>query len=184
MLKTLTAKKLQRKLHRNELEECCVLAGCNVPLIDKLCAWAVERDDRVASSAAWILSHADTEARYWIIPWQYRMAQKAQVTGNIALRRLLLTVLLTQPLEEYKLSDSSFLDWCLFIVVNPAEPAGVRSLCIKHALACASAYPDLLRELCLVLESLLQTSDSSAVCTAARTALCRAQHLIDTLHRT
>ena len=166
-----TPDKLHRRLAFSEVCAWRDAALADASLLNLLCRWAVEQEEQIAFNAAWILSHLPACALHRISPWQYQMVQKAQSTDSPAVRRLLLTLCLSQPLEQYKSADTSFFDWCLSVLTNPAEQVAIRSLCIKHACNCAAHYPELRSELYLILESLVDTAVSPAVLSAARNTM-------------
>lgn len=102
-----------------------------------------DAEDRVARNAAWVLTHKnDTEIAK--LP-QQELIDLVLTTPSTSLRRLVLFLLLQQPLVEEDLR-SDFLDFCLTHMVMLEEPAGVQALCMKLAHRMSSFYPELMHE--------------------------------------
>ena len=108
---------------------------------------AMKSDDyRVASHAAWVLTHLPKEGNAFLASRRDELVRLAVTTPDTPLRRLSLNLLerLDWPEEEVR---TDLLDFCLARLVMPAETPGVRALCIKLAWHQCRHYPELADEL-------------------------------------
>lgn len=100
-------------------------------------------DDRTRRNAAWTLTHkSDSEIAR--LP-QQEMIELILTTESIPLRRMVLSLVERQPMEEEDIR-SDFLDFCMSHMVMLEEPSGVQSLCMKMAYRMCSFYPELMHE--------------------------------------
>lgn len=109
-------------------------------------------EGKEAYYAAWALTHLPKEDDTYINMYRARLTDFAIATADASLRRLSLTLLVRL---EWSVGDirTDFLDFCLAHLASPAEPVGIRSLCIKLAYAQCRHYDELRDELreCLAL---------------------------------
>lgn len=110
-------------------------------------------DKRTADNTAWVCTHFDAEARKALLPHRDAFTDEVMRCESVSKRRLLLAVLDRLPPAPDLRTD--YLDFCLQGILSPAQPHGVRALCIKQAYRQCRAVSELLQELRLTLEMLV-----------------------------
>lgn len=105
-----------------------------------------DADIKVATNAAWAMTHFDRGQDKWLYSKREELMELAMTTADATLRRLSLTLL--ERLELGKADvRTDFLDFCIGHTMMVAEPYGVRTLCMKLAFNLSRHYPELLSEL-------------------------------------
>jgi len=145
----------------------CAAVGKSEHDLQKLYSRMLSDDDKVASNAAWILTHA--QQTQWLQTHQHEMIDIAMSTPSTPLRRLTLALLNEQTFEAENIR-SDFVDYCMERINTLSETLGVRSLCIKLAYKQCCLYPELLQELQTILELTCSMCDEPSVrCTSLKT---------------
>lgn len=105
-----------------------------------------DEDKRTSDNAAWIMTHLPSSDDAWLTEKQETLINIAMRTTSITLRRLAMTLLLR---TEFKADDirTDFLDFCLYMMMRPDQPNGVRSVAMKLAYLQCRHFPELLAEL-------------------------------------
>lgn len=109
-----------------------------------------DEDDTVAYQACWALTHFSTAENQWLCDKQEALIDEALVCNHPGKRRLLLNLLLKQPMSNPPRVD--FLDFCLDRMVSKRELPGVQTLCMKLAYELCRPIPELLEELRMTLD--------------------------------
>lgn len=120
------------------------------PLFDLL----FHDDDLTAYQAAWICTHLNDEQLSPLLLIQKELIDEVTRCPHGGKRRLLLNLLLRQPLPDPPRVD--FLDFCLERMNSPQELPGVKSLCMKLAYEQCRHAPELMQELRMMLEMIEQ----------------------------
>lgn len=146
------SEQLAERIHIGTVRRICGLARADAVTREQLYGLMFCGESRVADNAAWVLTHFDRMELRWLEGRRDALAQEAMRTTSVTLCRLLLTLLdrLSRPAEVYP----EFLDFCLSRIPLSGIPAGIRSLCIRLAYGQCRLYPELMEELCGMLELL------------------------------
>ena len=107
-------------------------------------------DEKKAFQAAWVLTHLSFKENEWLYQKQNELIDEVLICRHAGKRRLLLNLLLRQPLANPPRID--FLDFCLERMMSVKELPGVQSLCMKLAYELCRPIPELLQELRATLE--------------------------------
>ncbi len=113
----------------------------------------------VAVHSAWALTHLPKTDNGFIAAHREELVGLATTTGDTSLRRIVLTLLerleWSVPTGQEEPPDYyvELLNFSMEHLMMPAEPYGVRSLCMKLAYTLSIPYPELLDELrqCLLM---------------------------------
>lgn len=109
-----------------------------------------DEDETVAYQAAWVFFHFDKTELQWLYPKQNELIDEVLVCQHGGKRRLLLNLILRQPVPESPRMD--FLDFCMERMISKDELPGVQSLCMKMAYEICRPFPELIQELKQMLE--------------------------------
>ncbi|MBR1785099.1 MAG: hypothetical protein IJ760_06660 [Bacteroidales bacterium] len=103
-------------------------------------------DTTEARNAAWALTQLPPSDNTLIAARRNDLADIATTTTDTSLRRMVLALL---ERLEWTPADvrTNLLDFCLDRLSDPAEPCGVRALCVKLAHKQCHHWPELLNEL-------------------------------------
>ena len=107
-------------------------------------------DKMVAFQAAWTFTHLSFKGNEWLYNKQDELIDEVLICQHAGKRRLLLNLLLRQPLANPPRID--FLDFCIERMMSVKELPGVQSLCMKLAYEICRPIPELLQELRVTLE--------------------------------
>ena len=101
---------------------------------------------KVASNAAWALTHLPDSDNKYINDHREELVRLAVSTPEVPIRRL--SMVLLERLE-WGIDDvrTDLLDFCLEHMLRPDEPYGVKALCMKLAYQQCRHYPELKEEL-------------------------------------
>lgn len=102
--------------------------------------------------------------------------QEAMSTSSETKRRLLLTLLVAQPLCEDNLRRTDFLDFCMNQMISSGSSVGVRALSMKLSFLLCRLYPELLAEFSSALEMLDDTSPLTPALRVARKNILKKIH--------
>ena len=107
----------------------------------------------MARNALWVLTKASDEELSQLQGMLHELTALAMRTGDSAVRRLSLNIVLRLKMEEDDLR-TDFLDFCLEHMADVREFPGVQSLCLKLAFRMCQFYPELTEELKRTLEAM------------------------------
>ena len=110
-----------------------------------------DNDITTAYQAAWAMCHFSVLDNEWLFGKQDELIDNVLVCTHSGKRRLILTLLLKQPLKNDP-PRLDFLDFCLERMYSKNEPPGVKSLCIKISYQLCRSIPELLNEYTQMLE--------------------------------
>lgn len=146
-------------MHIDEIKAIAQQAHSDAAVRDALfdALWGENRDDAVHS--AWALTHLPKTDNGFIAAHREELVGLATTTGDTSLRRIVLTLLerleWSVPTGQEEPPDYyvELLNFSMEHLMMPAEPYGVRSLCMKLAYTLSIPYPELLDELrqCLLM---------------------------------
>lgn len=134
-------------IHIADIKALALRAHNDCRLREGLFADLLDSDDRhKAYPAAWALTHLPPEDTMHIKKYRARLADYAMSTTDTSLRRL--SMVLLERLE-WDIDDvrADLLDFCMEHMMLPAEPYGVKALCIKLAYRQCRHFPELREEL-------------------------------------
>ena len=163
---------LSGRLQMNMIHEICLLANDDNRIKEEIYNLAMERDERIAYNALWILSHFDADAKEWLCPKQDELIEHAIGEQHVGKRRLLLSILNNQSFHEDSLR-TDFIDFCISKIPSAIEPYAIRALCMKLAYKQCKFYPELLAELSTCLDMLSQEPLSPALQSTRRNIMKR-----------
>jgi len=106
----------------------------------------------VARNALWVLTKATDAELAQLQEMFHELTALAMQTGESAVRRLSLNIVLRLKMEEDLRTD--FLDFCLEHMMDVRELPGIQSLCLKLAFRMCQFYPELMGELKRTLEAM------------------------------
>lgn len=109
-----------------------------------------DSDDNIGYRAAWVMTHFSFGENEWLYDKQDELIDHLLVCEHPGKRRLVLSLLLRQPLRYPPRTD--FLDFCLERMTSKRELPGVQSLCVKLAYELCRPTPELLQEFKTTLE--------------------------------
>lgn len=107
----------------------------------------------VARNSLWILTKATDAELAQLQGMLHELTALAMQTGESAVRRLSLNIVLRLKMEEEDLR-TDFLDFCLEHMADVRELPGIQSLCLKLAFRMCQFYPELMGELKRTLEAM------------------------------
>ena len=113
--------------------------------------YVFDEDYRVARSALWGLTKANTEELSELQIMMDELIDLAMRTENSSIRRLTLNVIERLTIDEDDLR-TDFLDFCFDHMLNVEEYPGIQAVCAKLAFRMCKFYPELMDELKRTLE--------------------------------
>ena len=152
--------KLSNRIQMNGIHEIIFLTQGNDKRKRELYSLLFDADDKIAYQAAWVFTHFSPPENEWLYDKQNELIDEVLVCSHPGKRRLLLNLILSQPLANPPRTD--FLDFCLERMMSKHELPGAQSLCMKLAYEMCRHIPELMQELCIMLDmmepDLLQAS--------------------------
>lgn len=146
-----------------QIQNVCSIVENDGAMLEQVFDLFADADKRVASNAAWVATHLDSEA---LASLQNRQTQMITLCmnseDNITLRRLLLNLLERQTFTIDTIK-TEFLDFCFEQMMSASVTAGVRMLCAKLAFKQCSDSEELMRELAQYADMLCQTDLPAAM---------------------
>lgn len=142
--------RLSRRIRMEDIFEILRLVKSDPEFRQQLHRLIWDSDEGVAYQAMWVCTHFDAAENRLLYSRQNELIDELLVCSHPGKRRLLLSLIRRQPLQEPLRTD--FLDFCLIHMDSPGELPGVRSLCMKLAFELSRQTPELLNELRLTLE--------------------------------
>ena len=109
-----------------------------------------DKDDLVAYQAAWTLTHFTVTDNEWLFDKQNELIDEVLVCQHPGKRRLILSVILRQPLNNPPRMD--FLDFCLERMMSKKELPAVQTLSMKLAYEMCRNFPELKQEFSVLLD--------------------------------
>lgn len=143
-------KKLSERVQMNDIHEIIFLTQGNNKRKLELYKLLFDEDDKIAYQAAWIFTHFSLEENKWLYDKQNEMIDEVLICQHPGKRRLLLALILKQPLPEMPRTD--FLDFCLGKMMSKQELPGVQTICMKLAYEMCRNIPELKQELRTMLD--------------------------------
>lgn len=165
-------KRLLQRLSQDDIHEICFLTQGpdNDSLKEELYTLISDEDVRVSYNALWVLTHFDLANNEWLYAKHDELIDKAIAEKHEGKRRLLLTLILRQPLDRDTLR-TDFIDFCFDAIQSSHESYANRALCMKLAYEQCRFFPELLSELSNCLEIISAESLSSGLKTARRNVM-------------
>lgn len=160
--------KLSSRISMNDIHEILYWAKGDNDRKQELYNLLYYEDDKVAYQAAWIMTHYSHSENEWLYSRQNELIDEAMRCTHTGKRRLILALLLKQPMADITRVD--FLDFCFERMISKKEPVGVQSLCIKLAYELCRPIPELVQELRTMLE-MMDGEMSPAIQAASRNVL-------------
>lgn len=143
-------KKLSQRIHKDDINEICFFVQDNNKQKQALFRLIYDSDDTISYQALWVFTNFDFKQNEWLYPKQNELIDYVLICSHSGKRRLLLALLLRQPLSTPIRVD--FLNFCIERMVSTGEPPGIQSLCLKLAYELCLHNPDLLQEFSAILE--------------------------------
>ena len=156
--------KLSERVGMTDIHEIIFLTQGNNKRKQELYDLLFDANDLLAYQAAWTFTHFSLYENEWLYDKQNELVDEALVCRHPGKRRLLLSMLFRQPLNNPPRAD--FLDFCLEKMISKKELPSVRMLCMKLAYEMCRNIPELMQELRVLLdimESDLQEASMRAV---------------------
>ena len=139
-------------MHIDDIKALAKSAHSDSVVRDGLFRAMLSGEGKVASNAAWTLTHLPKEDNVYINMYRAKLVQLAVTTSEVPLRRLSMVLL---KRLEWGRDDirTDLLDFCLEHMMLADEPYGIKALCMKLAYQQCRHYPELCAELkqCLLL---------------------------------
>ena len=161
--------KLSTRIGLIDVQEITLLTQGNNKGKQELYNLLFDSDDMVAFQAAWVFTHFLPKDNEWLYDKQNELIDEVLVCFHPGKRRLLLTLLLRQPLSNPPRTD--FLNFCLEKMISKQELPGVRTLCMKLAYEMCCLIPELLHELCMMLDMMELNLLEASMCAAHKNVL-------------
>ncbi|MDR2913666.1 MAG: hypothetical protein LBV74_02340 [Tannerella sp.] len=142
--------KLSERVQMTDIHEIVFLTQNNNKRKRELYDLLFDNDDKIAYQAAWIFTHFSLAENKWLYDKQNEIIDEALICRHPGKRRLLLALILRQPLPEVPRTD--FLDFCLDKMISKQELPGVQTICMKLAYEMSRHIPELKQELFVTLD--------------------------------
>ncbi len=156
--------KLSERVQMTDIHEIVFLAQNDNTRKRELYDLLFDNDDKIAYQAAWVFTHFSSAENQWLYDKQNELVDEVLICRHPGKRRLLLALILKQPLPEVPRTD--FLDFCLDRMISKQELPGVQTICMKLAYEMSRHIPELKQELSIILDmmepDLLQISMRTA----------------------
>lgn len=155
--------KLSGRIHIGDIHETLLYVEGNDQRKQELYELIYDEDDNVSYQVLWVFTHLNREENEWLFSRQEELINEVLCCKHPGKRRLLLNLLLKQPLPDPMRVD--FLDFCLERMLSKDELPGVQSLCMKLAYRQCCHIPELLHE----FKSMLDIMEVDLLPTSIRT---------------
>ena len=120
-------------------------------LFCKILSLIAYKEKVLSANASYILLHIATEAENNLSIETAFIMETIQATSHEKTQRLLLSLLERLKFDTINIK---FLDYCLDKLISAKTPCAIRVLCMKLAFKQSTAYPELLSELKIILETM------------------------------
>ena len=144
---------LTHRLSQSEIMQLCASTQGehNDNLKEELYQLTLDADRRVATNALWVFTHFSAVDNEWLYAKHDQLIDRCLKEKDTTKLRLMLNLLLRQPYTEEAIR-TDFIDFCLTRLADTKSPYAVRAQCIKLAYVQMRYWPELLNELCQMLE--------------------------------
>lgn len=142
--------KLSERVQIKDINEIVFLVQNNNKRKQELYRLLFDNDEKISYQAAWVFTHFSAADNKWLYDKQNEMVDEILVCRHPGKRRLLLSLILKQPLPEIPRTD--FLDFCFDRMVSRQELPGVQTICMKLAYEMCHNIPELKQELYIILD--------------------------------
>lgn len=131
---------------------------------------ACAKDKTLAQRASWALGHCMVTSGKWLHPhFPLILKTLSQPATHPAVYRNLLRLLQNYPVPDA--SQAPLFDRCLHLLHKATEPVAIRVFAMSTAANLASAYPELKRELAVMLKELMSHPQSAGMISRAKKVL-------------
>ena len=138
--------------------------------IAELVAIAFGNDLKLSNRAIWVLQHCSDLENDTIKPYLNELILKlSTIPLSDMFKRCVLKICLNNDIPEKH--QIAVLEICYLILNNPHEAIAIRSLCMPIIYNISKPYPELLKELTLVLKNILLEETTPALLAKARIVL-------------
>ena len=141
---------LSGRIHMQDIQEALFYIAGNDQRKLELYQLIHHENQVLSYQALWVLTHLNVKENEWLFDKQGELIDEVLICAHPGKRRLLLNLLLKQPVPNPLRVD--FLDFCLQRMISKDELPGVQSLCIKLAYEQCRSIPELLQELRTILD--------------------------------
>ena len=146
-------KKLKERINIKDVKELLHTIEENNSM-EELYALIFDSDIRISFQALWVCSHLSESGHQWLHQKQEVLIDATLSCTHSGKRRLLLDLLLHQPMPNPPRVD--LLDFCMKQMISKHEPPGVQALCMKLSYEICRPIPEILQELSTMLD-IMQT---------------------------
>ena len=160
---------LSGRIHMNDIHEIAFLAQGNDSIKQELYKLLFDKDDKLAYQTAWVFTHFAPWENKWLIDKRNELIDEVLVCSHPGKRRLLLVLILGQPMVSPLRTD--FLDFCLERMISKQELPGVQMLCMKLAYEMCRNIPELKQELRAMLELMEPDLLQASICAVRKNVL-------------
>lgn len=127
----------------------------------ELVTYALDKDPVLSSRAMWVVDHCGDLDHERIKPFHSQLINNLK-NKNLSSGSIRRTLSLFQEHSVPVKHESFMLDTCFAYIKNPSEAIAVRAFAITVVFNISKPYPELLKELEMVLLHLVATEDSPA----------------------
>ena len=142
--------RLSRRIGANDIYGIIYLTQESNQCKQELYKLLFDDDKTTAYQATWVFNHFSLYENKWLFDKQEELINEVLVCQHSGRRRLLLSLLYRQPLNNPPRTD--FLDFCLERMVAKNEPPAIQTLCMKLAYELCRPIPELLQEFRAIME--------------------------------
>lgn len=128
----------------------------------ELVAYGLDKDPVLSSRAMWVVDHCGDLDHERIKPFHSQLINNLK-TKNLSSGIIRCILSLFQKHSVPAKHESFMLDTCYNYIKNPSEAIAVRAFAITVIYNISKPYPELLKELEIVLQHLVPTEDSPAM---------------------
>ncbi len=144
-------------------------AGTNAERIADLVDIALNADGQTAARALWALEKVAAAHHNILLPHIPALVAALPRFTFSGMRRITCKILmLTNVPQDF---DGPIIDFCFRMLETPDEPIGVKANCMSLIASRLSDYPELKPELKMIVDSIIETSDSKGFVVRARKVL-------------
>lgn len=136
---------------------------------EQLVSYLFEGDTRLSYRACWVMTHLPYRGNEEWFPACNRLADYLLCCTHTGICRMLLSLLLEQPLEGEPRVD--LLNYCLEEMLSPFQPAGVRTQTLKLGYRLSLSHPELKQEFLCMMEMMEENNLPPSMKAAKRNIL-------------
>src|SRR5436190_7481949 len=128
------------------------------------------KEYRPTQRAAWSMSYVAAAQPQLIAPYFEKLISKLQQKNNHpAIPRNILRIF--QDIDLPDKYEGKVVDFCFSVLMNESEPVAVRAFAITVASRICMKYPELARELVIILNEMIQLPQTAAIRHRAKVGL-------------